>query len=812
MRLSCCLFALILFAAASQALAADRITIARNGSAVCAISLGDSATPTEKTAALELGSYLSEITGAEFVVIPPSKIDGAPVIAIGPEAARAVAPGIDLDRAKLGDDGIVILTVGSNLLLTGAIGSRRGTLYAVYQFLEQYIGVRWWTSTETSLPKQATLHISSINKRYVPPITYRSILYRDVVGGTGSGNQMASDPAHMRFAVRMKLNGDFHTIAPEWGGQYTIVGWCHHSFALMPPEKYFKDHPEWYSEIDGKRVWERGQLCCTNEDMIAELTKNVIALVKQNPDAKMIDVSQNDWIGNCQCANCRKIDEAEGSPAGSILYAINKVAEAVDKVDPEYKVEFIAYQYSRKAPKTVRPRKNVIVRVCVIERSCTQPIDSKINAALLQDLRDWSAIAPNLMVWDYTDQLSCSLKIHPNVAVLAPDFKTYALNNAKGVFCEGDDYTIPIGDDELKHYVMAHALWNPAVRTKKLIDEFVKGYYGPAAPMIRKYVNIQTARTANARTGWSCDQFTLEGTDAKWLSLADMNTITRLFNEAQRRVKDDPVLLARVKRMRLQVDNQWVAGFNRYSRESVLRKQEFLGPADPVKALDQLVVDARSFGVSGLQWAGVVDLTTYANGLRPLLKVYTGPSSRPSALLPAPFDKLPKNSFVEVQDENLDLFYVGRGDSSWVDDPLASDGRAAFLNPKFANWAVQVTNPEKWGVKVRWRAYAIVRVEKIKEKGLAFVGGIWNPAGNKSDHDVLVQLSPSDRPPSSPTLTAAPLDPAADVRDGQYHIYDLGAHDFSKDGRYLWLGTTHGFNPEDVKGIWVDRVFFVKGK
>ncbi len=795
----------------ASALAAERITLARNGEALCAITVGINASPTEKSAASELASYLKRVTGAEFEVVIPVLAKGRPVIAVGPEAAEDLMPTLDLDRKSLGDDGIVIKTSAPNLILTGADGSRRGTIYAVYQFLEDYVGVRWWTSSENFVPSKPNLEVDPINKRYVPPLAYRDILYKDMLGGGGSGNQLSPAAGRMRFAVQMKLNGHFSGIPSDWGGQYNVVGWCHQAFELMPPAKYFKDHSDWYSQIDGRRVWKDAQLCCTNDEMIAELTKNVLALVRQYPDAKIIDVSQNDCGGNCKCANCRKIDEAEGSPSGSILYCINKVAEAVGKVDPEYMVEFISYQYSRKPPKTIRPRNNVIVRFCVIERSCTQPIDSKANAPLLADLNSWRAIAPKLMLWDYTDQLSCSLMPHPNVNVLASDFHTYVENNVKGVFCEGDDYTIPIGDDEMKHYVMAHALWNPSASTSKLIGEFVNGYYGPAGPMIRKYVDIQIAASATARTTWHAYTKSPKGVDAYWMSLSDMNKITRLFDQAQQKVANDPVLLGRVKRMRLQVDNQWLAGYVRYKREAKVGRIEFLGPSDPLAALDQLVADAKSFGVDGLEWAGPLTLDQYAVKFRPFFAVFSS-LQKPSVPLPEPFDKLPEKNVIEVQEHEFDLHDVDRGDASWVDDPLASNGRAAFLNPKFANWAVQLSNPEKWGVKGKWRAYAIARVEKNADKGVAFVGGVYNNSAHKSDGDICIQLDPADKPAKVDlVLEAGPLSGSnVDVRDGKYHVFDWGVHDFSKANLYIWFGTTGGVTPENVKGIYIDRVFFVK--
>jgi hypothetical protein len=429
----------------------------------------------------------------------------------------------------------------------------------------------------------------------------------------------------------------------------------------------------------------------------------------------------------------------------------------------------------------------------------------------MNDLKIWKDVAPNLMLWDYTDQLSCSLMPHPNVNVLAPDFRTYVKYNVKGVFCEGDDWSLPIGDDEMKHYVMAHALWDPNIDTNKLINEFVDGYYGAAAPMIRKYVFNQMKRVANARTSWNANTNSPQGVDAIYMSLDDMNLYTKLFNDAEQRVQDDSVLLKRVKRMRLQVDHQWIAGYVRYKRDANQRKITYLGPDNPLAAIDKLAVDAKALGVEGIAWGNPLNLDTYVAGAR---KYYTLYSNITKVPLPAPFTNTPEKNVVDIQEQDFDLASVERGDASLVIDPAASNKVAAFLNPNFANWAVQVNHVEKYNIKGFWHGYAVVRVEKVTDKGIAFVGGVYNWSKNKSESDLCVQLDPADKPTAvDPRLTPGPLKASnIDFRDGAYHVMDLGSYEIGKDRLSFWFGTTGGVSPDNVKGIYIDRVFFIKGK
>ncbi|MCH8962875.1 MAG: DUF4838 domain-containing protein, partial [Bacteroidetes bacterium] len=51
------------------------------------------------------------------------------------------------------------------------------------------------------------------------------------------------------------------------------MGPVHSYYHYLPPVQYFKDHPEWYSLVDGERVSSGGQLCLTNPEMLQELVE-----------------------------------------------------------------------------------------------------------------------------------------------------------------------------------------------------------------------------------------------------------------------------------------------------------------------------------------------------------------------------------------------------------------------------------------------------------------------------------------------------------------------------------------------------------
>ena len=104
----------------------------------------------------DLANTLKEITGAEFPI--KTQADG-PCIYIG-----RTAPG---DNAEFQSRERRIKSVGKDLYIYGDY--RYGTAGAIYNFLTQFCGCRWYTATgDKKIPKQSTLKFDDINYSHVP--------------------------------------------------------------------------------------------------------------------------------------------------------------------------------------------------------------------------------------------------------------------------------------------------------------------------------------------------------------------------------------------------------------------------------------------------------------------------------------------------------------------------------------------------------------------------------------------------------------------------------------------------------------------
>src|SRR5439155_3076265 len=132
---------------------------------------------------------------------------------------------------------------------------------------------------------------------------------------------------------------------------------------LLPPDKYFKEHPQYFAlDAHGKRY--PAQLCPSDESVARIVAENVLKFLHDNPHVEIVSVSKNDSGGDqlCHCPTCEARRAAEGSEMANQLVLVNHVAEAVEKEHPGVLVDTLAYLDTVGVPKTIRPRRNVVVR------------------------------------------------------------------------------------------------------------------------------------------------------------------------------------------------------------------------------------------------------------------------------------------------------------------------------------------------------------------------------------------------------------------------------------------------------------------
>lgn len=445
------------------------------------IAVAADAIPSERYAAEELQAFLQEAGGAKLPIVERSG-EGAPGVYVGPGAVRS-AGGLAFDAAGFGPEDLRVSVREDGVVIAG--GRPRGTLYGVYTFLEDVVGVRFLAPDQTYVPSPDDGRgLPLIEKTYRPPFRFRWSRFGEI------------SEDHV-FATRMRTN----TVQTEerLGGK-TAIGLVNHTFGrLMPWAEYGKEHPEYYNETDGERpreIWNDQydpgvQLCTTNPSVKRIVAEKVLEQLAENPDLGNISVSQNDNGRKCECESCRAVDEREGTHMGSLLTLVNHVADAVARDYPGVMVGTLAYSYSRKPPSKMRPRPNVQIQLCSIECCQTHAIDDPDcprNPSFCDDLRGWGRICDNVYVWTYVTNFHNYLLPCPNLRVLGENIRFFHRNGVKGLFMQGPAPGAEMGD--LRNYIISNMIWDPTRDESTLMDEFLSLRYGKAAGEVRRYIDL----------------------------------------------------------------------------------------------------------------------------------------------------------------------------------------------------------------------------------------------------------------------------------------------------------------------------------
>ena len=626
------------------------LNLVEDGKTEFTIVLPDAPQPVEQTAAKELKAYLDEMTQIDWVISSERDVpENAPQILIGHSSrAKKFFPEIDTDQIPY--DGIELHLKGNKLLLTGH--KQRGTLYAVNTFLEDILGVRWWSAEVQTVPAYKTFKLRPLNISYAPKLIYRFSYYR------GSFEPL--------FATRMKCNAA--NIAPEYGDHHRFrMG--HTFYPLIPPEKYFADHPEWFSEIDGVRSHVMAQLCLTNDEMRKELTKNLIETLRKNPGATFYSVAQNDWFGYCTCEKCSKLAEEEGAQSGPLIHFVNAVAEEVEKEFPDIYLATYAYQYTRKPPKHVKPRHNVVVQLCTIECSFVQPLSGPQNSTFYDDMVGWSKLTDQLFAYDYLTNFWSYILLHPNHRVVAPNIRFFVDHGTIGLFEEADSRN-NVGDFILmRNWIASKLMWDPTLDENKLMREFLEGYYGKqATPILLAY--FDTLVDCAEKSGQYINCFH-DNTDF-WLDYETLCQATALFDEAMAVArKESDVFVERLRQDRLPLEHVWIKGYQKFKRIAEQKGTPFCGPPDLEEAVRNFIQKINDYKLVGYRDYGEGKvLEAFKENY---LHRFT-PATTPDELKP-----LDAFSWMDIQEYDFWLRRVHFEWTSFVDDPAASNGRAVRL-------------------------------------------------------------------------------------------------------------------------------------
>lgn len=480
------------------------------------------AAPQEHVAALEFQRLFCQVASVTLPVIS----DDQPVS--GKEIVIGNSNRLGLSKIKTGlkpgaSYGFMVQTKDEKLFITG--GSPSGTLNGVYAFFEKYLGCRYYAPGDPYIPKRPKVILPGIKDRQVPEFTFRELLF----------------PARNDTAYRQ-----WHKLQSHSDGSWGM--WVHTFDDLVPPQTYFSSHPEYFSEINGKRTPD-GQLCLSNPEVFDVLAANLRKKMEAKPGAIYWSVSQNDNFLSCQCDECKKIAARYGGESGLMIWFVNRVAALF----PDRVISTLAYQYTRSAPEHIKPLPNVNIMLCSIECNRSQPLaDDPSSASFVSDVKEWTKLTNNILIWDYVVQFRNYISPFPNLRVLQPNLEFFADNGCRMMFQQGSGSSLSEFVD-LRAYMIAKLLWDPGLNADEIMKDFIYGYYGNAAQYIYDYINMLHDELEVSGDNLWIYGYPYSGIKS-FLKPEMIPVYSGLFDEAEKAAVDDPVILDRVLYARLPLD------------------------------------------------------------------------------------------------------------------------------------------------------------------------------------------------------------------------------------------------------------------
>jgi hypothetical protein len=701
-----------------------------------------------KTAADELAGYIRQITGKSVAVNPEGKISNPPVIYVG-NTQHALSSG--LDNAQMAPEEWVIKTTDNALVITG--GQPRGIIYGVYHYLEDCNGVRFWTHDEDTVPRKSEIPITGLKMRGKPAFDGRTVysLYL-----TDNG----------RFAAKLRITsaiegyyGQIDANDRRNFGMQSEFGppdLAHSFAAYIPYENYFKEHPEWFSLVDGKRFGAQGsgtyssQLCLSNKTLRKEMLTQLRENIKKGREEavawgvtppELYDVSQNDNGAQCTCPDCQAIVKQYGAESGLTLDFINELADGIKDDFPEARINTFAYMYTEGVPRGIVPRPNVSITLVDTSSNQSVPYTKKHNPAFCDLLERWGKIAPHLRVWIYGKTFAAPLGLpYPSADIFGDMFKSFQANHVTRLFVELEN---PIVTDnrDYKLWMWAKLAENPNLDQEKLSREFADGYYGAAGKYFSEYLKV--LRESQRRKHTFIGTYSAAGAFTH-LDLGTVYTIQTLFDGGEESLRGDQTLSRRWRMTRLPIDRATLLR-SRYLMAEYYREHHTIDgyPFDRktiCARIDQTVKEQVLFR-KALRGDVIKSEEEYLNAERPeRLKEIPVKNMIP----PRRFANLPTNGYFDFTAESPYRF----DDVVMIkDDPETESGTCCYLP------FPQTHHKDRAG-------------QKLEEYSKCFPWGVYSEALSK-------------------TLTSGEL-PWSNVPGRGYHWYKLGTSKLTDDC-YLYL-------------------------
>ena len=387
-----------------------------------------------KAAAEDISYYIAEATGVKL-----------PVKTGAPEGLYIAIETIPSDKKF--DDSFTVKTENGCVTISGH--ANLGAVYGVYDFLEQFVGVRYITNDLDYIKPAEEINITDANYSEAPLITYRILHHWNYRDAVPSG-----------ISVRNKSLRDL-----KWAGNH-----CHTFDALDG------DYSEQY----------KNQPCLTSDEVFEYMLANVKKTLDDTPGAEIISISHNDNENFCQCESClASYAKYGGRISGTMIEFVNRMSDELVKDYPNIKIHTFAYQSTQKPPEGIVARDNIVIQFCPIYNCFNHPFthNCPANEGFSEEVEAWSKIVKEIQIWDYSFQWDLDGTPYPTMGYneVVSNYQFFVENNVSYVF-NNNDYQLNNGEFIALHsYLLTKVMWDPYITEEEYygyMQDFLAGFYG----------------------------------------------------------------------------------------------------------------------------------------------------------------------------------------------------------------------------------------------------------------------------------------------------------------------------------------------
>lgn len=490
----------------------DGLDLVVNGKPSAVIVLKRQAAEAERFAAIQLRHYLQQMSGARLPIKTEGQTVRGNVVCVGSGARSQGVLGSRLRDDHTPDaDRIVLRRQGETLALTGS--NPRSVLFAVYEFLKT-LGCCWLTPGEQGarIPRMKNIRVGSIARDETAAFRWRSarpsedsylFTEKDFCAHVDWLAKNALNWCQFLFPPYERLR---RVIAREMRKRDLILTVGYHNFRQWVPNTLFAKHPEYFPEIDGRRICGGTVRCASSAGALKVWEQNAAAWAKANPEVDSIMIGCDDSFRYCRCAGCRPL-----MPIEQLQSFYNRAARAIHAVTPGKRIWIESYSMHYEPARNIIPyKKNVAVLVDVFGRCATHPLNSGDcdadnkhaafsyntpdvqsglnNRYLCLALQKWRREFGTVTVFENVNAHARRSMPFPYPHQLAADLRYLKDIGTSGFVAQADltgweAIAAPL-------YVVAQLTWNPERDVNQVLDDFCRNAYGRAAPPMRRYLDL----------------------------------------------------------------------------------------------------------------------------------------------------------------------------------------------------------------------------------------------------------------------------------------------------------------------------------